>query len=149
MAAGIIISLIYGLIKYSPASDESVLVVFNAMSVFKGTYGLMLFLNICFGLVKAFAIVLFAFALATVTKNRIIAIIFGVLLNIGIVAQLLSLLKIGRFLFTTSSDFSIYFGVTSYIPAGGNFFIALPVLIVYLAVFLVSTYMIFNKRDIA
>ncbi|MFW5780713.1 MAG: ABC transporter permease [Bacillota bacterium] len=149
MALGSIMALIYGAIKYSFAPNESILVVFNAMAAFMGTNGLMLFLNMVFGLVEAFAMILFAFALATITKNRIVPIIFGVLLNIGIIAMLLSLLKIGRFLFTTNIDFSIFFGVSSAVPPGGNFFITIGMFAAYITLFLASSYIVFNKRDIA
>jgi ABC-type transport system involved in multi-copper enzyme maturation permease subunit len=73
----------------------------------------------------------------------------GIVLNLGILSSILSLLGIGRFLFTTNANLGIYFGITSSIPMGGNFFLALSLLLAYLAVMLAGTYIVFNKKDIA
>lgn len=149
LLGGTLISYLYGLIKYGAAEAVKGLIVFNAISVFQGSKGLLFFMNIMFGLIQAFALCLFAFALGTVSKNRILAIIASILLYLELLSAILSLFKLGRFLFTTNANLGIYFGVSSVIPAGGTFFLALPMFIVYISLFVVSTYVIINKRDIA
>lgn len=144
-----LISYLYGLIRYGASTGVQGLIVFNAMSVFKGSKGLLFFMNIMFGMLQAYALCLFAFAVGTITKNRILAIITCILIYLDLIASILSLFKLGRFLFTTNANLGIYFGVSSSIPAGGNFFIALPIFIAYMAIFIAGTYLIFNKRDIA
>ncbi len=144
-----LLAYLYALLRYGNSSEHILIVVFNAMSVFKATKSLALFINISFALLRLFATVILGFALGTVLRKKTLAIIIGVIINIEIVATLLSFLKMGRFLFTTSSDLYLYFGVTSLIPAGGDFFLALGMLIAYLGAFLAATYISFNKRDIA
>lgn len=146
---GTLLSYLYGLIRFGAAESAKGLIVFNAMTVFRGSKGLLFFMNIMFGLLQAYALCLFAFAFSTVTRNRVLAIITCVLLYMGLIATILSLFKLGRFLFTTNANLGIYFGVSSAIPAGGNFFIALPIFIVYMAIFIGATYFVFNKRDVA
>ena len=145
----ILLAYSYALIRYGIGGGHSLIIVFNAMSVFKSTGGLALFITIMFSLLQVYAMAILGFALGTVIRKRTLAIIIGVILNLGIVSTLLSFLKLGRYLFTTSSNLGIYFGVTSIIPAGGNFFLATVLLVVYLAIFLAATYISFNKRDIA
>ncbi len=149
LLGGTLISYLYGIIKYGVAAATKGLIVFNAMSVFEGTKGLIFFMNIMFGLLQAFALCLFAFAFGTVTKNRVLAIITCILTYLGLISGILSLFKLGRFLFTTNANLGLYFGVTAEIPAGGNFFIALPFFIAYVSIFLAASYIVFNKRDIA
>lgn len=149
IAIGVVLSYLYGLIRFGAAPAQKSIFVFNAMSAFMGTNRLGLFLNILFGTLQVLAFSIFAFALGTITRNRNLALIAGIILQSGLLSIILSLLKVGRFLFTTSSNIGIYFGVTAGIPASGNFFIALPMFLAYLALFIGSTYWIFNKRDIA
>lgn len=149
LLGGTLLSYLYGIIKYGVAPSVKGLIVFNAMSVFEGSKGLVFFMNIMFGLLQAFALCLFAFAFGTVTKNRILAIVTCILTYMGLVSNILSLFKIGKFLFTTNANLGIFFGVTPAIPAGSSFFLALPLFIAYVAIFLASSYIVFNKRDIA
>lgn len=143
------ISYLYGLVRFGPDSGQKIVVVFNASKAFVANNGLLLFMNIMFGLLQACAMCVFAFALGTITRNRIFALSMGIVLNLGILSSILSLLGIGRFLFTTNANLGIYFGITSSIPMGGNFFLALSLLLAYLAVMLAGTYIVFNKKDIA
>ena len=147
----VLISYLYGLVRYGAADSQNLIViyVFNAMSAFQGTKGLGLFFTIIFGLIQIFAIAIFSYALGTLLKNKAASIILGIVVESGIIALILTLMKMGRFLFTTSYSLGLYFGITYAIPAGGNFFIALPVFIAYISLFLAGTYLIINKRDLA
>lgn len=146
----ILLAHIYGVIRYGASIDtHALLIVFNAQKVFMGTNSLALFIVIFASLIQLLAMVILGFTLGVLIRKKTVSIIIGVIINMGILTTILSLLKIGRFLFISSSNLGIYFGVTSLVPAGGNFFLALGLLIGYLALFLAATYVSFNKRDIA
>ncbi len=149
LLSGILLSYLYGLIKYGVAPTVKGIIVFNAMAAFVGSKSMVFFLNIMFGLLQAFALCIFAFALGTVTKNRVASTIISILIYMGILSTILSFFKIERFLFTSNANLGVYFGVTSVIPARGNFFIALPCFLAYVAIFVTATYVVFNKRDVA
>lgn len=146
---GVVVSYLYGLIRFGASPSAKVLFVFNAMGAFIGTSGLGLVFNIFFGILQALAFCIFAFAMGTITKNKTFSLIVCLIVQLGLFSLIFSLLKMGRFLFSSASSLGSYIGVTYAIPAGGNFFIALPMFLGYLAIFILSTYIIFNKRDIA
>ena len=77
------ISYLYGLVRFGPDSGQKIVVVFNASKAFVANNGLLLFMNIMFGLLQACAMCVFAFALGTITRNRIFALSMGIVLNLG------------------------------------------------------------------
>lgn len=144
-----LLAYLYGLIRFGAAESQKILVVFNAASAFMSTKSLMLFFSMMLGVVQVFSFSLFAFALGAITKNRVLPTIIGILISMNLLSTILTLLKMGRFLFTLSMNFGSYFGTEGVIPGGGNFFIALPVYLAYMAIFFISTYVVVNKRDLA
>lgn len=144
-----LLAYLYGLIRFGAAEAQKILVVFNASTAFMSTKSLMLFFSLMLGVLQVFSYSVFAFALGSLTRNRVLATVVGILINMGLLALILTLLKMGRFLFSLSINLGGYFGTGGVIPAGGNFFIALFVYLAYMAIFLVSTYVIINKRDLA
>jgi ABC-2 type transport system permease protein len=144
-----LLAYLYGLLRFGAAESQRILVVFNASSAFMSTKSLMLFFSMMIGVIQVFSYSIFAFALGAVTRNRVLPTILGILISMNLPATLLSLLKLGRFLFSTSMNFGGFFGIGGAIPGGSNFFIALPVYLAYMALFLASTYIIVNKRDLA
>lgn len=144
-----LLAYLYGLLRFGAAESQKILVVFNASTAFMSTKSLMLFFSMMLGVLQVFSYSVFAFALGSLTRNRVLATVVGILINLGLPAMLLTLLKMGRFLFSLSMNFGSYFGTGGAIPGGSDFFIALPVYLAYMAIFLVSTYVIINKRDLA
>lgn len=148
VAGASLVAFLYGL-RYPLGGTQKLLIVFNASTVFIGTNTLMLFLNALFSLIRLFASVLFAFTLGTVTKSRVFGIMVGVLVGLGALAPLLELLGIGRFLFTTNIDFSVFFGISYGVKPGGSFLLSLGMFVAYISAFLAASYIVFDKRDIA
>lgn len=144
-----LLAYFYGLIRFGAASTQRILVVFNASGAFMSTKSLMLFASMMFGVLQVFSFTAFSFAVGSLTRNRVLATILGIIIHTGLPAMLLQFLKMGRFLFTTSMGFGGFFGISGAVPAGSNFFIALPVYLAYMALFIVPTYIIINKRDLA
>ncbi len=143
-----LISFLYGLISFGSVATETVYVVFNRSSVIKSTAGGVVFYQMFFKALEMFAIVTLAFMIGTVTRKKTLSIVVSLVIELGLVAAILNSIGLERFLFSTNLDLSIYFGISTSIPAGGNFFIALTMLIVYLAAILSALFITVEKRDI-
>ena len=139
----------YGAIAYKSVSAEKVYVVFNASSVFACTVGGTVFYKMFFAAVKVLSFASLSYAIGTILRKKTPAIILSFIVYLGIISALFTIFGGERFLFSTNTDLSVYFGfgVGEYIN-GGNFFLALPLLVIYLAAIISSTYLVVNKRDV-
>lgn len=139
----------YGAIAYKSVSAEKVYVVFNASSVFACTVGGTVFYKMFFAAVKVLSFASLSYAIGTILRKKTPAIILSFIVYLGIISALFTIFGGERFLFSTNTDLSVYFGfgVGEYIN-GGNFFLALPMLVIYLAAIISSTYLVVNKRDV-
>ncbi len=140
---------VYGAIAYKSISLEKVYVVFNGSGVFASTVGGTVFYKMFFTVVKILSYATLSYAIGTILRKKTPAIVLALVVYLGIIAALFAFVGGERFIFSTNTDLSVYFGFaqTSFMN-GGNFFIALPMLIVYLAVIIVSTYLVVDKRDV-
>ncbi len=140
---------VYGAIAYKSISLEKVYVVFNGSGVFASTVGGTVFYKMFFTVVKILSYATLSYAIGTILRKKTPAIVLTLVVYLGIIAALFTFVGGERFIFSTNTDLSVYFGFvkTSFMD-GGNFFIALPMLIVYLAVIIVSTYLVVDKRDV-
>lgn len=144
-----LIGYIYGAIAYKSVSLEKIYVVFNGSSVFVSTVGGTVFYKMFFTVVKILSYATLSYAIGTILRKKTPAIILSFIVYLGIISALFSFFDGERFIFSTNTDLSVYFGYGgSNFMNGGNFFIALPMLIVYLAAIIVSTYLVVNKRDV-
>lgn len=143
-----LIAFLYGLISFGSMATKTVYVVFNQASVLTSTVGGVVFYEMFFKTIEMYATVALAFMIGTVTRRKTLAIVVSLIIEFGLIAALLSGIGLERFLFSTNLDLSIYFGVSTNIPAGGNFFIALTMLVVYLAAILSALFITVEKRDI-
>ncbi|MDY4655709.1 MAG: ABC transporter permease subunit [Eubacteriales bacterium] len=139
----------YGAIAYKSVSAEKVYVVFNASSVFACTVGGTVLYKMFFAAVKVLSFASLSYAIGTILRKKTPAIILSFIVYLGIISALFTIFGGERFLFSTNTDLSVYFGfgVGEYIN-GGNFFLALPLLVIYLAAIISSTYLVVNKRDV-
>ncbi len=143
-----LIGYIYGAIAYKSVSLEKIYVVFNGSSVFVSTVGGTVFYKMFFSVVKILSYATLSYAIGTILRKKTPAIILSFIVYLGIISALFSFFDGERFIFSTNTDLSVYFGFGSNFMNGGNFFIALPMLVVYLAAIIVSTYLVVNKRDV-
>lgn len=144
-----LLSYIYGVIVYGSNGAEQVLFLFNARSASMSNVSTAVLVSFLSSCIQIVSLGLFALAVGTVSKNRTVGLVLGVLLSLGAGSIITSIFSIDAFTFTHSVAFLGYFGLGSGIPVHGNFWIAFPLYVVYMAVFVVGTYWIFNKRDIA
>ncbi len=144
-----LLGYVYGAIAYKSVSAEKVYVVFNASSVFACTVGGTVLYKMFFAAVKVLSFASLSYAIGTILRKKTPAIILSFIVYLGIISALFTIFGGERFLFSTNTDLSVYFGfgVGEYIN-GGNFFLALPLLVIYLAAIISSTYLVVNKRDV-
>ena len=144
-----LLGYVYGAIAYKSVSAEKVYVVFNASSVFISTVGGTVFYKMFFAAVKVLSFASLSYAIGTILRKKTPAIILSFIVYLGIISALFMIFGGERFLFSTNTDLSVYFGFgeDEYI-IGGNFFLALPMLVIYLAAIISSTYLVVNKRDV-
>ena len=144
------IAFIYGIIKFGSNSTDTLLVLFNNRSVFKSTVGGKAMLEMFLQLIELFASVSFAYMLGTVMRKKTGAIVLSFVILAGIVSAIFSAFGVGieRFLFSTNTDLTRYFGLPYNMSVKDNFFIALPVLVGYLAAILAALYLTVEKRDV-
>lgn len=143
-----LIGYIYGAIAFKSTSLDKVFVVFNAKSVFTSTAGAVVFYNMFFKTVALLSTVTLSYAIGTVTKRKTLGIILTLIIDLGIVSAIFSIFGGSIFLFSTNTDFSQFFGFSTNMEKGANFFISLPVYIAYMAVILSTLYVTVKKRDI-
>lgn len=146
-----LIGYIYGVIAYKSVSLEKIYVVFNERSVFISTVGGTVFYKMFFAAVKVLSFASLSYAIGTILRKKTPAIILSFIVYLGIISALFTIFGGERFLFSVNTDLSLYFGFIepgkSFIN-GGNFFLALPMLVIYLAAIISSTYLVVNKRDV-
>lgn len=147
MAATYLVSFAYGAARYGSASGDKLLMVFNATNPFITTRGTETLINFVGSLIQIFSVLTFTFAVGTICKKKTIGIICGLVVSLGLFSLVARYLHIERFLLSGVINLSGYFNVASSMH-GQNFFIAMPLLIVYMAVMLAGTYVVMNKRDV-
>lgn len=144
-----LIGYIYGAIAYKSVSLEKTYVVFNGSGVFASTVGGTVFYKMFFKTIQILAYASLSYAIGTILRKKTPAIVLTLVIYLGIIAALFEFFGGERFIFSTNTDLSVYFGfVQTGFMEGGNFFIALTMLVVYLAAIIVSTYLVVDKRDV-
>lgn len=143
-----LIGYLYGLAAFGSAGKSAVYIIFNARKVFVASYSFYVFIKLLFGSLSLLSFGMLSFCIGTLLRKKTSAILIGLVISLGIIANILSFLKIGRFLFSVNADLSNYFGLTYNLPHKANFFIAMPLFIVYNLIFYLSTFLVTNKRDI-
>jgi hypothetical protein len=68
---------------------------------------------------------------------------------LGIISSLLSFIKIDRFMFSKVNELSRFLTLDYGAPYKSNFFIAMPMLVLYNALMYFGVFFATNKRDIA
>jgi ABC-2 type transport system permease protein len=144
-----LIGFLYGLAAFGSVGMTNVLVVFNARTVWKMTYGGYVFLDMLLKSASLLSFGMLAFSLGTVLRKKTLAILIGFVLLLGIVAGLLSFIGIDRFMFSEVNDLSGFLHLNYGAPYKANFFIAMPMLILYNAIMYFGVFFTTNKRDIA
>ncbi|HKL73675.1 MAG TPA: ABC transporter permease subunit [Clostridia bacterium] len=143
-----LIGFLYGLAAFGSISMTNTIVLFNARTVWQMTYGGYVFLVMLLGTFSLFSYGILAFALGTILKKKTPAILIGLVVLLGIISGLLSFIGIDRFMFSNVNDLSQFLGINYSLPYKANFFIAMPMLIVYNAIMYFSVFFVTNKRDI-
>lgn len=141
------IGFCYSAITYGTDASVPVLYSFNGTSASVGTLGGMSFGTIVTQWLQILIMATISFSIGTVTRKTNIGIIVAMVIMLGI-ADFLSGLGISAFLLSTSLDFMVYFGISSYVPTYGNFFIALAVSVIWTAGAVAALYLVTNKRDV-
>lgn len=88
-----------------------------------------------------------SFALSTMTRKTSIGIVIPIVVHA--LGTIITYTGLSRFFIADAMDFMQYAGISTAVTAGGNFFISLPVLMVYLAGLLAGTYLCISKKDVA
>jgi len=145
-----LIGYIYGAIAFKTVSAEVTYVVFNASSVFKSTMGAVTLYKMFFKTLGVLSLISLSFILGTVTRKKTVGIIVTIIIDSGIIASLFSLFGGDKFLFSSNTDLSMFFGFPIMnMTNGANFFISLPVYLVYMVGIFTALYLTVKKRDIA
>lgn len=91
-----------------------------------------------------------AFALSTITMNSAVSIAIPILGNM--VSELINIfiekVKILKYFVTANWDLSVYLFGGKGLAEGLNFKLSLAICIIYLVIMIVTTFIVFNKRDI-
>lgn len=91
-----------------------------------------------------------AFALSTITMNSAVSIAIPILGNM--VSELINLfiekVKILKYFVTANWDLSVYLFGGKGLAEGLNFKLSLAICIIYLAIMIITVFIVFNKRDI-
>lgn len=91
-----------------------------------------------------------AFALSTLTMNSAVSIAIPILGNMvsGLINIFMEKLKILKYFVTANWDLSVYLFGGEGLAEGLNFLTSLAICLIYLAIMIVTTFIVFNKRDI-
>lgn len=91
-----------------------------------------------------------AFALSTLTMNSAVSIAIPILGNMvsGLINIFMEKLKILKYFVTANWDLSVYLFGGQGLAEGLNFWTSLAICLIYLAIMIVTTFVVFNKRDI-
>lgn len=87
------------------------------------------------------------FTIGALTRKRTLGIVVPILANA--LSSIFTVAGVGRFFIVDAMDFMQFAGVSDSVTAGGNAFISLGVLVVYLSALIVGTYAYVNRRDVA
>lgn len=91
-----------------------------------------------------------AFALSTLTMNSAVSIAIPILGNMvsGLINIFMEKLKILKYFVTANWDLSVYLFGGQGLAEGLNFWTSFAICLIYLAIMIVTTFVVFNKRDI-
>lgn len=166
---GIILSVtllifLYGWARYGSLATEDVTLFFNGETEYQATLGAKTAMAIFFNVLSVFFYMIVAFGIGTMSKKKTLGIVLTIVLEAGVFKLPFSLIdtlaetEFQRFLFSVNADLSCYFGTSTSIfsgltalagiPKGGNLYIALGALAVYLCAVLVPTFLLVEKRDV-
>lgn len=150
-AAYILMFLAIVIIGYSsfPSPAVKTLFVFNAHTVFTADISFLVFIVFLFGYIQVAGLTVIAFALGALSGNRALSIAIPLLCAMDLLGVIVDFSGLGRFFITGALDLSVYFGIHGLTPAGGNFWLALAVYILYIGGLIAGTYTVFKKRDAA
>jgi hypothetical protein len=140
------LAALYGYLAY-PSSGSLTLFVFNSRYPFLAEAWLSPFLNVLNSLVTVLTYAVLAFAIGTLTKNRVLGIVLP--LAIGVAGELLGMAGLGRFFISDAMNFDKFFSLLAPSYGGSDFFISLPVYAVYIAGLIVASMLVFKRRDAA
>ena len=166
---GIILSVtilvfLYGWARYGSVATEEITLFFNGETEYRTTLGAKTAMAIFFNILSVFFYMIVAFAIGTMSKKKTLGIVLTIVLEAGVFSlpftmiDTLANVEVRRFLFSVNADLSGYFGTSTSIfselaaltsiPKGGNLYIALGALAVYLSALLVPTFILVEKRDV-
>ena len=139
---------IYGNLVYENIKTAYIY-VFNSRYAFMASSNLsfiLLFLSI---LIRVWSYVALSMAISTITRNNILSIAISALLAMDVSFTILKNLGLARFSFSyTSNIFTEYFALRAIVYGDSNFYQSFILLAIYVTIFIASTFIIFNKRDI-
>jgi ABC-2 type transport system permease protein len=146
-----IIAWIVGAIFYGVGEINPVIVIetndgFTSTTLLKDT-----FTSYGFQLVKLVMMTTLAFMISTVFRNSSLAIGLALFLMMGgsSIIPLLANKEWAKYILFTNMDLSQYLGVNTPLIKGMTLSFSITVLIVYYAVFLLTSWIVFLKRDVA
>jgi len=144
----VLVAYIFGSIAYG-SYDMQYVYVFNARYAFMTSSNLNIILIILSLMIQICSYVTLAMAISTITKSNVLGITIPSIIAFNITYMILSLVGIGRFLFSyNAAKIANYFWIDNLLGSS-DFYINIIVLAAYLTIFVLSTFMIFSKRDIA
>lgn len=129
-----------------PAENIEAVFMFNNSSPTLQSSSAVLGIYFATDIVMLLSYTVIAFFVGILTKNRIVGIVLPILL-VDVVGSIISLAGIGRFFIADALDWGQFVGISSTVMGGANFFISLPVWVVYMAAMLFFSYFIVNRRD--
>jgi ABC-2 type transport system permease protein len=136
----------YSYIAYNEPGQR-LLYIFNASTVFEASGSFPLFLEAMSLFINTFCFGIMAFFFGTVTKKRTVG--FVLPYAIELCAALVGMVGLGRFWITNVMSFSNFFGISSGLYTGSDFFISLPLFIAYFGSMIALSFIVFNRRDVA
>lgn len=144
-----LISYIYGAIAFDVTSTDKVYVVFNMNSVFQSTRGGVVFYKMFFATIEVLAYISLSYTLGTVLRKKTPAIVISILISLGVFSWIFGIFDLDMLSFSASTDLSVYFGYPgNNLAVGSNFFVAMGMLIAYLAAIFVALFVSVNRRDV-
>ncbi len=149
ISAGItLVAFLYGWAAYGSVATTAVIVPFNSVTAYSSTVGALVLGDICFGILSILAISTLSFAIGTISRKKTLGIVLSILMYLGVLSGIFTVFGGDRFLYTTNMNLSVYFGMDGPTMEKANFYLALPLFVVYTAGTLTATYITVKKRDI-
>lgn len=131
-----------------PASGAQTIYSFNNSAFTVSSSSNILGIMFATNLIEVLTYAVIAFAAGALTRNKVFGIVAPIIL-IEVVGMIISMFGLGRFFITDAADWSQFVGVSNLPYGGANFFISLPVWIIWTAALTVSAYLAVIKRDAA